>query len=171
MAEPNERATIDRKQDRERRIHDFFDNWLRITGGMNLEERGAYAELANLYIGLRKPITDSVAASALHVNARRWSRLKAVLAAAGAIAIGDGGITIPVLNSRLYRTGYSYKKIQVPQALRWQCFLRDGHACRRCGSREDLTADHIVAEVDGGLTILENLQTLCRPCNSSKGAQ
>ena len=50
----------------------------------------------------------------------------------------------------------------------WQ---RDNCRCVRCGSGVDLTVDHIVAVVRGGGNGLENLQTMCRPCNSSKGAR
>ena len=34
---------------------------------------------------------------------------------------------------------------------------------------EDLTLDHIIPESHGGHTTAENLQTLCRSCNSHKG--
>jgi len=41
--------------------------------------------------------------------------------------------------------------------------------CAWCGSTTDLTADHIVPRKYGG-TIADGLKTLCRPCNSSRGA-
>lgn len=62
-----------------------------------------------------------------------------------------------------------YVKTPIKATLRWQVFKRDNHVCLRCLSDEDLTVDHIVPEVRGGPTILRNLQTLCRPCNSRKG--
>lgn len=46
---------------------------------------------------------------------------------------------------------------------------RDGHKCRRCRSTKNLSVDHIVAVYNGGDNSLDNLQTLCRSCNSSKG--
>lgn len=55
--------------------------------------------------------------------------------------------------------------------LRWQVFKRDKYRCKHCFTDEDLTVDHIIAESLGGPTIIENLQTLCRPCNSRKGAR
>lgn len=63
-----------------------------------------------------------------------------------------------------------YQKAKIPQELRWKVFRRDSYCCQTCGTHEDLTADHIIPEIDGGQTILENLQTLCRPCNSRKWA-
>lgn len=64
-----------------------------------------------------------------------------------------------------------YEKKPIPEPLRWQVFERDGFACRGCGTRQMLRADHVVAERRGGLATLENLQTLCRSCNSKKGAR
>lgn len=40
--------------------------------------------------------------------------------------------------------------------------------CARCGSKNDLTADHILSLANGGSNILENVMVLCRKCNSSK---
>lgn len=54
---------------------------------------------------------------------------------------------------------------------------RDGYACRLCGvSVEDephllLEVDHVLPVSRGGLSVPENLQTLCWRCNRSKGAK
>lgn len=54
---------------------------------------------------------------------------------------------------------------------------RDGHCCRLCGNGTHiepnllLEIDHIIPVSKGGLTNLENLQTLCWRCNRSKGAK
>lgn len=63
-----------------------------------------------------------------------------------------------------------YRKNPVPQAIRWEVFKRDGFRCS-CGSQSDLTVDHISPEILGGAATLENLKTLCRPCNSRKGVR
>lgn len=60
-------------------------------------------------------------------------------------------------------------KAVIPADLRTAVFERDLYRCVRCSTHLQLTADHIVAEALGGPTSLENLQTLCRPCNSRKG--
>lgn len=47
---------------------------------------------------------------------------------------------------------------------------RDGNACRKCGSTENLVLDHIVALSRGGADAKANIQTLCAPCNRRKWA-
>ncbi len=47
---------------------------------------------------------------------------------------------------------------------------RDGHQCSYCGSTDNLTIDHIIPVAHGGLSIIENLRTLCGHCNTSKGS-
>ena len=42
--------------------------------------------------------------------------------------------------------------------------------CFACGSRENLTVDHIVPIARGGKHAVGNLMTLCGSCNSSKGS-
>ena len=61
-------------------------------------------------------------------------------------------------------------KQKISASLRWDVFKRDDFRCRNCGTRDDLSCDHIFPESRGGETTLDNLQTLCRSCNSRKGA-
>lgn len=50
---------------------------------------------------------------------------------------------------------------------------RDGFRCLCCGdiNPENLTIDHVVPKSVGGTDNLYNLQTLCKVCNSNKGAE
>lgn len=57
----------------------------------------------------------------------------------------------------------------IPGDVRAFVYERDGHACRRCAAIEDLTLDHIHPWSLGGPDTADNLQVLCRSCNSSKG--
>ena len=62
------------------------------------------------------------------------------------------------------------KKV-IPSDLRKRVFERDAYRCIHCETHIDLTVDHIKPESKGGTLAFENLQTLCRPCNSSKGVK
>lgn len=64
-----------------------------------------------------------------------------------------------------------YEKRPIPAGLRRKVFERDGYRCVTCGDWHDLSCDHIIPESKGGPATFENLQTLCRSCNSSKGAR
>jgi len=42
------------------------------------------------------------------------------------------------------------------------------HKCLRCKRRRKLTADHVIPVSKGGTSSIENIQPLCKPCNSWK---
>ena len=67
--------------------------------------------------------------------------------------------------------GNGKRKSVIPHRLRKQVLERDKYRCKYCETHIDLTIDHIYPESKGGETKLENLQTLCRTCNCSKGAK
>ena len=46
---------------------------------------------------------------------------------------------------------------------------RDGSKCRLCDSVEDVQVDHIDPWSNGGATVFDNLQVLCRTHNREKG--
>lgn len=62
-------------------------------------------------------------------------------------------------------------KIHISNDIRWDVWERDNFTCKKCGSRRNLTVDHIMPESKGGTLELTNLQTLCKKCNSSKGTK
>lgn len=64
-----------------------------------------------------------------------------------------------------------YKKEKIKRSLSKQVMERDAYRCVSCGTHIDLSCDHIIPESKGGATVIENLQTMCRPCNSRKGAK
>ncbi len=55
-----------------------------------------------------------------------------------------------------------------PAFTRFNVFLRDRFICQYCGSREDLTFDHLVPRSKGGQTTWENVVAACSPCNLKK---
>jgi len=56
-----------------------------------------------------------------------------------------------------------------PAFTRFNVFLRDRFSCQYCGSREDLTFDHVVPRSRGGTTIWTNVVAACSSCNLRKG--
>lgn len=65
----------------------------------------------------------------------------------------------------------TYIKGKITQELREAVLERDGHRCVDCGSNKRLCADHVIPESKGGATTIDNLQAMCRPCNSEKAAK
>lgn len=64
-----------------------------------------------------------------------------------------------------------YRKVPIPNDIRWAVWERDNFTCQHCGSRRNLTIDHIHPESKGGEMTMDNAQTLCKSCNSRKGAR
>ncbi len=50
----------------------------------------------------------------------------------------------------------------------WAVCERCDWRCVSCGKRKPLTKDHIIPVIQGGTDDIENIQPLCRHCNSSK---
>jgi len=90
---------------------------------------------------------------------------------------GEGGYILSEIKSLLVSNGdikqpidtKLYTKKTINQKLRWSIFKRDSYKCVVCSSDSDLTVDHIIPEKRGGKGTCDNLQTLCRSCNSIKG--
>jgi len=63
------------------------------------------------------------------------------------------------------------KPSQNPAFTRFNLFLRDRFSCQYCGSKEELTFDHVVPRAYGGRTTWTNVTTACAPCNLRKGGR
>lgn len=78
--------------------------------------------------------------------------------------------------SKSPRASYFMRRIEADKYIakkevRSVIFGRNNFQCVKCASVDDLTVDHIFPVAAGGTDHLDNLQTLCRSCNSSKGAR
>lgn len=62
-----------------------------------------------------------------------------------------------------------FAKIMSHRPSRNMIHKRDGHQCQYCGSKEDLTIDHVLPTSRGGLDTWENLTCCCSSCNTRKG--
>jgi hypothetical protein len=63
------------------------------------------------------------------------------------------------------------KRRPLPKAIRHEVFKKDNYKCVECGkSNKETTlhADHIIPVSLGGTDELDNLQTLCEECNTTK---
>ena len=56
-----------------------------------------------------------------------------------------------------------------PAFTRFNVFLRDRFSCQYCGSRDDLTFDHLIPRSRGGQTTWGNVVAACSGCNLRKG--
>jgi 5-methylcytosine-specific restriction endonuclease McrA len=57
-----------------------------------------------------------------------------------------------------------------PAFTRFNVFLRDRFSCQYCGTRDDLTFDHLLPRSRGGHTVWSNVVAACSPCNLRKGS-
>jgi 5-methylcytosine-specific restriction endonuclease McrA len=48
-------------------------------------------------------------------------------------------------------------------------FARDEWTCQYCGSRSNLTVDHVIPKSKGGASSWDNIVASCAPCNRRKG--
>ena len=63
------------------------------------------------------------------------------------------------------------KPSEHPSFTRFNVFLRDKFSCQYCGSKNELTFDHLLPRSKGGKTDWDNVVTACSSCNVKKGGQ
>jgi len=144
------------------------EGWLVVSWGKVLEKCGlTERQCGRMLRGLQIDLL-------IAVNTDNWALQ---------MSVGDPRCSIPVEPSvciwieGMIKPGenrpprYFYRKHPIPRSIRDQIFERDNYTCQHCGSTEALSVDHVHPESKGGTLDLSNLQTLCRSCNSKKGAR
>ena len=63
------------------------------------------------------------------------------------------------------------KPLSNPNFTRFNVFLRDKFSCQYCGSKKELTFDHLLPRSKGGKTDWDNVVTACSNCNVKKGGR
>lgn len=80
------------------------------------------------------------------------------------------------------RTRHDEKHLSIrafTEAQKLRAYEKQGHKCPRCQEEgieteyafEDMQGDHIIPWCQGGRTVDDNLQMLCRKCNNDKGGE
>lgn len=70
-----------------------------------------------------------------------------------------------------FKSVNKYNRKSISNGTRRIVYERDGYECVTCKARKDLSIDHIIPVARGGTNDLDNLQTMCRSCNSRKGTK
>lgn len=79
----------------------------------------------------------------------------------------DGSIIRIPLVMKLIKVIRMIYKNKVPFTKK-NVFVRDGFKCQYCGSKDQLTIDHIIPSSRGGKSNFENCVAACKPCNVRK---
>jgi len=68
---------------------------------------------------------------------------------------------------RLVKLVKSVYRNRVPFS-RKNVMIRDNYTCQYCGTKENLTIDHVIPKAQGGISDFENCTASCKPCNNYK---
>lgn len=94
------------------------------------------------------------------------------LMSAGIAHYDDGAFVIDQLSPTDAPPSVMRRRFQAKRDQHYRTLVeRDGEYCRHCGTSNNLSVDHIHALANGGSNETDNLQLLCRSCNSRKGAR
>jgi len=94
------------------------------------------------------------------------NRAEVIIADMEPINAGENNFVRPSV-IRLFRyVTLPYKKAILS---RFNIYRRDNFKCLYCGSKENLTLDHVIPRSKGGTNNWNNLATCCNRCNVLKG--
>ena len=81
--------------------------------------------------------------------------------------------TIDGIIDSLYDPNDPANKRCFPRSIKEKVLKKQDNKCNMCGKEicySDCQADHIVSWSEGGMTVIENCQGLCKPCHDSKAS-
>jgi len=78
---------------------------------------------------------------------------------------------LKAMEEKYYSKHKKYRNTYLPKKTRQDILSKYKFTCQKCGSKENLTIDHIKPVSKGGSDDYDNLTILCKSCNSRKGAK
>lgn len=91
----------------------------------------------------------------------------ATMCTLGMVTEVEGVWQVPSWDERQFEGDFARNAI--PGDVKAQVLARDNGQCQGCGTDQEITIDHIVPVTRSGTNELDNLQLLCKSCNSRKG--
>ncbi len=152
---------------------------LSITKYMNIPEEELFANLERVWMTLgRQPkyreVVPPLSKYAGHTYVNRFKRWRNGLEEfTKYVNQEEVHVSETLVGLKLISKGHKTKR-DISLRLRFIVMRRDSFKCRACGrspARGDqvtLVVDHVFPWSRGGETVLDNLQTLCEPCNNGK---
>ena len=81
------------------------------------------------------------------------------------IVAGIQSFVRPLIIRLFHYVKFRFHKLKINRA---RLYRRDNYACVYCGSRKNLTVDHVIPKSRGGQNTWMNLVTCCSTCNRYK---
>lgn len=150
---------------------DFFGADAYHAGLYNLSGKALGVYVAGIAWASRWGLDYCYANVAIEVLGRRDSKVIKELVDNGFWVKGERHSYFIAHEGHLWRRGTPLQRRPIPASLRGAVYERDGYQCVFCGNDAFLTLDHIWPYSKGGADEMSNLRTLCRSCNSAKGAK
>lgn len=81
------------------------------------------------------------------------------------VSTSGGRVQVPSIMRMRYQVRRPIPRLRLS---RHSILARDNYTCQYCGSKRDLTIDHVLPRWCGGPQTWDNLVTCCRKCNLKK---
>ena len=152
---------------------------LSITKYMNIPEEELFANLERVWMTLGKQpkyreVVLPLSKYAGHTYVNRFKGWRRALEEfTKYVSQEEVHVSEPLVGLEPFSKGHNTKR-DISLRLRFIVMRRDNFKCKACGrspakgDQVTLVVDHVLPWSKGGETLLDNLQTLCEPCNNGK---